>query len=116
MYVSKGGHVHHLERLLGREAAHAHEAATEPEALVSLLPSEKSRQLAHVQAKSSHKQLNDFRDLALRVKESERHACSLLGMKYSSEKARPLTCQEATHSPPSAPLRDGKHTTAFLGN
>jgi hypothetical protein len=59
-----------LERLLGREAAHAHEAATELEALVSLLPSEKSRHLAQVQAKASHKQAKDFRELALKVKES----------------------------------------------
>ncbi len=53
-----------------READHAHEAATELEALVSLLPSEKSRQLAQLQVKASHKQAKDFRELAQRVKES----------------------------------------------
>jgi hypothetical protein len=38
--------VRKFEHLMIREADHAHEAATELEALVSLLPSEKSRQLA----------------------------------------------------------------------
>jgi len=54
-----------------READHAHAAATELEALVSLLPSEKSRQLAQLQVKASHKQAKDFRELAQRVKESQ---------------------------------------------
>lgn len=59
-----------FEHLMIREADHAHEAATELEALVSLLPSEKSRQLAHIQVKASHKQAKDFRELAQKVKES----------------------------------------------
>jgi uncharacterized small protein (DUF1192 family) len=59
-----------FERLMGREADHAHEAATELEALISLLPSEKSRQLAQLQVKASHKQAKEFRELAQRVKES----------------------------------------------
>jgi len=52
------------------EADHAHEVATELEALVSLLPREKSRQLAQLQVKASHKQAKDFRELAQKVKES----------------------------------------------
>ena len=59
-----------FERLLEKEANHAHEAAIELEALVSLLPSEKSRQLAHLQIKASHKLAREFRELALQVKES----------------------------------------------
>jgi hypothetical protein len=58
-----------FESLLIREADHAHEAATELEALVPLLP-EKSRQLANLQIKASHKQSKEFRDLARRVKEN----------------------------------------------
>jgi hypothetical protein len=38
------------------ESNHAHNAATELEALVLLLPSEKSTQLAQVQVKASHEQ------------------------------------------------------------
>jgi hypothetical protein len=52
-----------------READHAHETANELEALVSLLPSEKSRQLAHLQVKASHQQAKDFRELAQKIKE-----------------------------------------------
>jgi hypothetical protein len=61
--------VRKLEHLLIREADHAQEAAIELEALVSLLPSEKSRQLAHLQAKASHKQAKEFRELATNVRE-----------------------------------------------
>ena len=52
-----------------KEADHAHEAATELEALVSLLPSEKSRQLAQLQAKASHSRAKELRELAQKVKE-----------------------------------------------
>ena len=38
-----------FERLMEAEANHAHNAATDLKALVLLLPSEKSRQLAQVQ-------------------------------------------------------------------
>lgn len=62
--------VRKFEHLMIKEADHAHEAATELEALVSLLPSEKSRQLAQLQIKASHKQARDFRELAQKVKES----------------------------------------------
>jgi hypothetical protein len=48
--------VRKFEHLMLREADHAHEAATELEGLVSLLPSQKSRQLAQLQVKASHKQ------------------------------------------------------------
>jgi hypothetical protein len=38
-------------------------------ALVSLLPIEKSGQLAQVQVKASHKQAKEFRELVQKVKE-----------------------------------------------
>ena len=44
--------VRKFEHLMIREADHAHEAATELEALVSLLPSGKSRELAQLQVKA----------------------------------------------------------------
>jgi len=62
--------VRKFEHLMMREADRAHETATELEALVSLLPSEKSRQLAQLQVKASHKLARDFRELAQEVKES----------------------------------------------
>ena len=52
--------VRKFEHLLEKEAEHAHEAATELKALVSLLPGGKSRQLAQLQIKSSHKQAKEF--------------------------------------------------------
>jgi hypothetical protein len=52
--------VRKFEHLMIKEAEHAQEAATELEALVSLLPSEKSRQLAQLQVKASHKQPRSF--------------------------------------------------------
>jgi hypothetical protein len=61
--------VRKLEHLMLKQAGHAQEAATELEALVSLLPNGKSRQLAELQAKASHKQAKDFRELAQKVKE-----------------------------------------------
>ena len=61
--------VRRFERLLIKEADHAHEAAIELEALVLILPSEKSRQLAELQAKASHKLAREFRELAEKVKE-----------------------------------------------
>lgn len=62
--------VRKFEHLMIREADHAHETATELEALVSLLPSERSRELAHLQVKASYRQAKDFRELALKVKET----------------------------------------------
>jgi hypothetical protein len=62
--------VRKFEHLMIKQADGAHEAATELEALVSLLPSEKSRQLAQLQIKASHKQAKEFRELAEKVKES----------------------------------------------
>lgn len=59
-----------FEHLMVKEADHAHDAATELETLVSLLPSEKSRQLAQLQVKESHKQAKEFRELAQKLKES----------------------------------------------
>jgi len=58
-----------FERLVEKEAAHAHEAAIELEALVPLLPTEKSRQLAQLQVKASHQQAKEFRELAEKIKE-----------------------------------------------
>lgn len=58
-----------FEHLMLREADHAYETATELEGLVSLLPNEKSRQLAQLQVKISHKQAKDFRELAEKIKE-----------------------------------------------
>ncbi len=62
--------VRKFEHLMIKQADHAHEAAIELEALVLLMPSEKSRQLAHLQIKASHKQSKDFRELAQKAKES----------------------------------------------
>jgi hypothetical protein len=58
-----------FEQLMLNAADHAHATANELEALVLLLP-EKSRQLAQLQAKASHKQAKEFRELAQRVNES----------------------------------------------
>ena len=62
--------VRKFEHLMIKEADRAHEAATELEALVSLLP-EKSRQLAELQIKASHKQAKEFRELAQKVKQTQ---------------------------------------------
>jgi hypothetical protein len=59
--------VRKFEHLMLKQADHAHDAASELEALVLLMPSEKSRQLAQLQVKASHKQAKEFREL---VKES----------------------------------------------
>jgi len=45
-----------------KQADHAREAAIELEALVSQMPSEKSRHLAELQVKASHKQAKEFRE------------------------------------------------------
>jgi len=59
-----------FEHLILKQADHARETAIELEALVSLLSSEKSRELARLQVKASHKQAKEFRELAQKVKES----------------------------------------------
>jgi hypothetical protein len=59
-----------LEHVLLREATHAQEAALELEALVPHLLNDKRRQLAHLQAKASHKQAKEFRELAEQAKET----------------------------------------------
>jgi hypothetical protein len=56
--------------LMEKQAGHAQEAAIELEALVPEMPNEKSRQLAQLQVKESHKQAKEFRELAQKVKES----------------------------------------------
>ena len=58
-----------FEHLMLKEAERAHEAATELEALVPILTTEKSRELAQLQIKASHKQAKEFRELAEKVKE-----------------------------------------------
>jgi len=60
--------VRKFEHLMLNRADHAQEAATELDALVPLLSDEKSRELAQFQAKASHKQAKDFRELAQQVK------------------------------------------------
>lgn len=62
--------VRKFEHLMIREADRAHETATELEALVSLLSSENSKQLARLQVKASYKQAKEFREFAQKVKES----------------------------------------------
>ena len=62
--------IRRFEHLMIREADRAHETATELEALVSVLPGEKSRQLAQLQVRASFKQARDFREVAQKVKES----------------------------------------------
>jgi hypothetical protein len=59
-----------FEQLMEKEADRALAVAIEPETLVLLLPSEKSRQLAQLQVKASHKQAKEFRELPQKVKES----------------------------------------------
>lgn len=59
-----------FEHLMIKEADHAHEVATELEALVSRLPNGKARQLAQLQVKASHQQAKDFRELAGKAKET----------------------------------------------
>ncbi len=59
-----------FERLMVKESEHARDAAIELEALVALLPTEKSRQLAQLQVKASHQQAKEFRELAQKVKEN----------------------------------------------
>jgi hypothetical protein len=62
--------VRKFEHLMLKQADHAREAGIGCEALVSLLPSEKSRELARLQVKASHKQPKEFRELAQIVQES----------------------------------------------
>lgn len=61
--------VRKFEHLMLKRADQADEAAIELEALFALLPNEKSRQLAQLEVKASHKQAKDFRELAQKVKE-----------------------------------------------
>ena len=59
-----------FEQLMMRESGHAHEAAIELEALVAMLPGEKSRELAHLQIRASNHQAKEFREMAQKIKES----------------------------------------------
>ena len=61
--------VRKFEHLMLKRADQAQEAAIELEALVALLPNEKSRQLAQLEIKASHNQAKEFRELAHKVKE-----------------------------------------------
>jgi hypothetical protein len=58
-----------FEQLMVKEADHSHARATELESLALLLP-EKSRHLAQLQVKASHKQAKEFRELAQKARES----------------------------------------------
>ncbi len=62
--------IRRLDHLLIKEAGHAQEAAIELEALVPFLLTDKSRQLAQLQVKASHKQAREFRELAQKAKET----------------------------------------------
>jgi hypothetical protein len=62
--------VRKFEHLMLKQADQAHEAGIELEAMVLLMPSEKSRQLVQLQVKTSHRQAKEFRELAQQVKES----------------------------------------------
>jgi hypothetical protein len=62
--------VRKFEHLRLKQADHSRETAIELEALVSQMPSEKTRELAQVQAKESHRQAKEFRELAQKVHES----------------------------------------------
>jgi hypothetical protein len=62
--------VRKFDRLLSREAERAHEMAIELEALMPLLLGHKSRPLAQLQVKASHKRAKDLRELAQKVKET----------------------------------------------
>ena len=62
--------VRKFEHLMLKQADHAREAAIELEALISQMPSEKSRHLAELQVQASHKQAKEFRELAQKVHES----------------------------------------------
>jgi hypothetical protein len=62
--------VRKFEHLMLKQADHAREAAVELEALVSEMPSQKSRELAQLQVKASHKMAKEFRDLSQKVHES----------------------------------------------
>jgi hypothetical protein len=57
-----------FERLMIQEADHAHDLATELEALAPLLTGEKRRQFAELQVKASHRQAKEFRELAQKIK------------------------------------------------
>jgi len=57
-------------QLMEKEAAQAQDAAIELEAVLLLLPGEKSRHLAQLQVRASHQQAKEFREMARRVKES----------------------------------------------
>jgi len=52
--------VRKFEHLMLKQADHAHDAATELEALVLLMPSEKSRQFAQLQVKASQNKPKSF--------------------------------------------------------
>jgi hypothetical protein len=61
--------VRKFEHLMLREADHAREIATELEALVPILTTPNSRELAQLQIKASHRLAKEFHELAGKVKE-----------------------------------------------
>jgi hypothetical protein len=63
--------VRKFEHLMLKGADQAREAAIELEALVLLLPKEKTRELAQLQIKASHKQAKDLQELAEKVRATQ---------------------------------------------
>jgi hypothetical protein len=61
--------VRKFEHLMLKEADHAREVAIELEALVPILTTPNSRELAQLQIKGSHRLAKEFRELAEKVKE-----------------------------------------------
>ncbi len=59
-----------FEQLMVNEADRAHYTATELETLISVLPNEKSRQLAELQVKVNHKPAKEFRKVAPKTNEN----------------------------------------------
>jgi hypothetical protein len=68
--------VRKFEHLMLKQADNAHDAAAELEALLLLMPSEKSRQLAQLQVRANHKQSKEFCELAQQAKGIEQVAFS----------------------------------------
>ena len=62
--------IRRLDHVLIRESGHAQETSIEFEALIPFLLTDRSRQLAQLQVKASHKQAKEFRELAQKAKET----------------------------------------------
>ena len=98
--------VRKFEHLMLKQADHARDAAIELEALVSQMPSEKSRQLAELQIKASHKQAKEFRELAQIILESQKQRQSRSFFKITQQalERRPLLTFDLMPIGPLLPL------------